>query len=312
MKRTSFAVVLAGMSLVASGCWESPRTVRPADNLNTRNDNVSNTNSNRSSNVSNTTQPSNSNMNKTTETGFFANLPTGFQNPTDDVGKKLLREYGSVFVARGGAFPPKTVVFRDESDVSAFQNSLGKTSARIGNFDLELQTAAMAALKDAIADAQKKGLKITPRGADSAKRTYNETVSLWKSRVDPALTHWVAKGRLTQTEADRIRNLPTYEQVKEVLSLEDKGIFFAKDLSKSIIYSVAPPGTSQHLSLLALDVSEFENADVRRILAEHGWFQTVTSDLPHFTYLGAKESELPGLGLKKMSNAGRDFWVPNI
>ena len=64
--------------------------------------------------------------------------------------------------------------------------------------------------------------------------------------------------------------------------------------------------------MLALDVSEFENANVRRILADHGWFQTVASDLPHFTYLGVKESELPGLGLKKVTNAGRDFWVPNI
>ncbi|MBX3243056.1 MAG: hypothetical protein KF685_01140 [Acidobacteria bacterium] len=87
--------------------------------------------------------------------------------------------------------------------MTAFQNSIGKTSAKIGNFDPELQTAAMAALKDAISAAQAKGLKITPRGADSAKRTYNETVSLWKSRVDPALTHWVSKGRLTQAEADK-------------------------------------------------------------------------------------------------------------
>lgn len=310
MKRYIQLFLFAGLSLAVSGCWQSPRTVRPADNLNSRN--VSEDNSNRVRPTATSTPSSNSNMDKPTQTGFFANLPTDFQNPTDNVGKKLLKEYGSVFIARGGAFPPKTVVFKDDADVSAFQNSLGKTSAKIGNFELELQTAAMAALKDAISAAQAKGLKITPRGADSAKRTYNETVSLWKSRVDPALTHWVSKGRLTQAEADKIKALSTFEQVNEVLKLEEKGIFFALDLSKSIIYSVAPPGTSQHLSMLALDVSEFENADVRRILADHGWFQTVASDLPHFTYLGAKESELPGLGLKKVSNAGRDFWVPNI
>jgi len=75
---------------------------------------------------------------------------------------------------------------------------------------------------------------------------------------------------------------------------------------------VAPPGTSQHLSMLALDVKEFENAKVREILAAHGWFQTVASDLPHFTYIGAKESELPGLGLKKTTSGGRTFWVPDI
>lgn len=30
------------------------------------------------------------------------------------------------------------------------------------------------------------------------------------------------------------------------------------------------------------------------------------------TYLGVKESELPELGLKKATNANRDFWVPDI
>ena len=61
-----------------------------------------------------------------------------------------------------------------------------------------------------------------------------------------------------------------------------------------------------------LDVKEFDNARVRSILASHGWFQTVTSDLPHFTYLGVKESELPMLGLKQVQNSGRIFWVPDI
>ena len=64
--------------------------------------------------------------------------------------------------------------------------------------------------------------------------------------------------------------------------------------------------------MLALDVKEFNNAKVREILAAHGWFQTVASDLPHFTYIGAKESELPGLGLKKTTSGGRTFWVPDI
>jgi len=43
-----------------------------------------------------------------------------------------------------------------------------------------------------------------------------------------------------------------------------------KSLDKSIIYSVAPPGASQHLSMLALDVKEFQNAKVRETLARHG------------------------------------------
>ena len=64
--------------------------------------------------------------------------------------------------------------------------------------------------------------------------------------------------------------------------------------------------------MLALDVVESGNPAVRDILAKHGWFQTVVSDLPHFTYLGSPEADLPNLGLKKVTSGGRSFWVPDI
>lgn len=243
---------------------------------------------------------------------FYKNLPKDFESPTDDAGRLLLREYGAVFVTRGGATPPKKVVYRDEEDVLAFQNTLESTTATIGGIRIELQTAAINSLKAAIAEAAKSGLSIGPRGPDSARRGYNQTVTLWASRVNPGLVHWVRKRRVTQSEATRIKSLTPYEQVPEILELESQGIFFAKSLDKSIIYSVAPPGTSQHLSMLALDVKEFDNEQVRAILAKHRWFQTVSSDLPHFTYLGVEESKLPGLGLKKVTNSGRTFWVPDV
>ena len=94
--------------------------------------------------------------------------------------------------------------------------------------------------------------------------------------------------------------------------MEAEGIYFAKDLSKSVIYSVAPPGASQHLSLLALDVAEFNDPNVRRILSKHRWYQTVVSDLPHFTFLGISEDELPKLGLKIVTNDDREFWIPDL
>jgi hypothetical protein len=124
--------------------------------------------------------------------------------------------------------------------------------------------------------------------------------------------HWVEKERITQEQADAIRELPPFKQVPEVFALEEQGIFFAKDLSKSIIYSVAPPGASQHLSLLAFDVAEFDNARVREILADNYWYQTVTSDLPHFTFLGVAESELADLGLRLVENSSRRFWLPDV
>lgn len=243
---------------------------------------------------------------------FLANLPAGFEQPSDDAGRLLLREYGAVFLARGGAAPPKKVVFRDEADVLAFQATLKQSTEQIGGIKVVLQEAAINALRAARADAAKSGLTISPRGADSARRGYNQTVSLWASRVEPGLDHWVAKGKVDRSEAARIRSLSPYQQVSEILRLEQDKIFFARSLDKSIIYSVAPPGTSQHISMLALDVKEFDNARVREILADHGWFQTVVSDLPHFTFLGVKKTELNKLGLREEKNSGRSFWVPNL
>lgn len=304
--RHTSAILILG--LVSAACWSSPKADNDEPAANYR----STANTDRNSNAkANSSPAANTNMKDKPATGFTANLPQGFEQPADAIGKKLLNEYGSVFVARGGAVPPKKVVFRDESEVSAFQSSLSTSSETIGAHRLELQAAAMKALENAMSEAKAKGLSISPRGADSAKRTYGETVSLWNSRVDPALKHWVAQGKMTSDDAARIRSLSTFEQVTEVLKLEEQGIYFAKDLSKSIIYSVAPPGTSQHLSMLAFDCAEFDKPEVRSILAANGWYRTVASDLPHFTFLGVKESELPGIGLKKVENGGT-FWVPDI
>ena len=289
----------------------SPTASSTANNSPVNNSNNSSVNTENSNN-SNNQMTQNTSTTEPKSGGFNGNLPSGFVQPSDSVGKLLLREYGAVFVARGGATPPTNVIFKDESAVSSFQSSLTKSSEKIGAQTLELQSAAMTGLKEAIAEAKQAKLTITPRGADSAKRTYTETVKLWASRVDPGLKHWVSKGKLQKSEADRIKSLSIFEQVTEVLKLEEKGMFFAKSLDKSIIYSVAPPGTSQHLSMLALDINENANAKVREILAKHGWFQTVKSDLPHFTFLGVKESDLSGLGLKKTIDGGRTFWIPDI
>ncbi len=243
---------------------------------------------------------------------YIANLPKEFNRPTDTVGQRLLKEYGALFIARGGAIPPNTVIFKGERQVSAYQASLSKSKENIGGFAVELQTAAMKNLKDAIAEAEKNSLIITPRGADAAKRNYADTVMLWASRVNPALTYWVEKGALKEAEASRICSLSPFNQVSEIFKLESQGMFCSKDLSKSIVYSVAPPGTSQHLSMLALDVNEHYDLRVRDVLAEHGWFQTVVSDLPHFTFLGVSKNQLSKLGLKKIFDSGRFFWLPNL
>ncbi len=224
----------------------------------------------------------------------------------------IVSDYGAVFVARNGAAPPTKIIFGNEEEVLEFQSLLDIESGIIGGIDIELQKPAMLALEAAVKEAKKRGLSISPRGVDSGRRGYNQTVALWKSRVEPGLTYWVRKGRLKAVEAAKIRSMPIRQQITEILRLEADGIYFAKSLDKSIIYSVAPPGTSQHIAMLAFDVKEFDNPRVRAILADNGWFQTVVSDLPHFTYIGAAEEDLPDLGLKKVRSGNRDFWVPDI
>lgn len=252
---------------------------------------------------------------RVTNQKFIAALPQGFRLPddSDEVGLRVLADYGSVFVARGaGVVPPPVIMFDDEAAVTRWQSGTKVAKESIGGVSVELQEAAMRALKDARTEAEAAKLSITPRGTDAARRSYTDTVKLWQSRVNPGLAHWVKEGRLDKEEAARLRALNPREQVPEILRLERDGLYFNTDFTKSILYSVAAPGTSQHLSMLAFDVKEHENAEVRSILARHGWFQTITSDLPHFTYLGVGENELPGLGLKKSTNAGRTFWIPQL
>lgn len=231
----------------------------------------------------------------------------------DPIARRVLHDYGAMFIGAENILPPPLCVFTSEADVTEFQNAAGIARATIGGDTIELQPAAMAALLKARAAARSEGRDISPRdGAEAARRSYADTVRLWNSRFLPALNHWQELGRLTQEQTDRLRSLPIDQQVQEVLELEKDGIFFSKDFSKSVLYSIAAPGTSQHIAMLAFDANEFLDVRVREILAIHGWFQTVLSDLPHFTYLGVEESRLPARGLKRVEVNEQTFWIPNV
>lgn len=234
--------------------------------------------------------------------------------PLDDsVALRVLHDYGAMFVGAESILPPPLCVFAGEEQVSRFQKAAGRAAATIGDAVIELQPAAMTALLKARAAARAVGLDISPRdGAEAARRSYTDTVRLWNSRFLPALDHWISRDRLSAAEAERLRALPIVQQVHEVLELEKTGIFFSKDLSKSVLYSIAAPGTSQHIAMLAFDANEYNDERVRNILAGHGWFQTVLSDLPHFTFLGVGEDELPRRGLKRVEVDGQTFWIPDV
>lgn len=233
--------------------------------------------------------------------------------PNDSVALRVLHDYGAIFVGTENILPPPLCVFASEDEVARFQKAAGRAAATIGDAVIELQPAAMTALLKARAAARAAGLDISPRdGAEAARRSYTDTMRLWNSRFLPALDHWTGRDRLSAAEAERLRALPVVQQVHEVLELEKTGIFFSKDLSKSVLYSIAAPGTSQHIAMLAFDANEYKDERVRQILASHGWFQTVLSDLPHFTFLGVAEDELPERGLKKVGVDGQTFWIPDI
>lgn len=231
----------------------------------------------------------------------------------DPVALRVLREYGAFFVAADSVKVPPRCVFKDEEEVSEFHSGIELSTANFGGTEITLQTGAMASLLEAVQLAAAEKVKLTPLdGSIAGLRTYSDTERLWNSRFYPALDHWQRRGRIAKEAADAARELSAFEQVPLALSWESKGMWFSTGLNRSILTSVAAPGTSQHLSGLALDIVQYRDQRVRSIMNSVGWFQTVIDDEPHFTYLGLPETELSRRGLISRVKNGYKFWVPGI
>lgn len=249
-------------------------------------------------------------LNPTFEKALQANKIS--YNSNDKIAMRILSEYGAIFTVQSGAVAPPYIIFPDENSVNKWQSSVKSEQKKMSGVLVTLQSPAIKALIAAQTEAQQSKLSITPNGTTASTRSYTDTAKLWHSRVEPGLSFHVKQKHISTVEAEIIRKLSPSEQIPEILKLEAKGYFFSKSLDKSILYSVAAVGTSQHISMLALDVVEHNNANVRALLGRYGWFQTVVSDQPHFTYLGVTEDKLPSLGLKKVTNGGRIYWLPDI
>ncbi|HXU37999.1 MAG TPA: hypothetical protein VN937_16670 [Blastocatellia bacterium] len=238
-----------------------------------------------------------------------------FSKLSSPVERRLFAEYGAIFITT--AMPPPKIMFDDPRDVNEFQALLPVDRAFFGNYEIELQAKALGALVAASAEMASRGGSITARAADSGSRSYEDTVRLWNRNVMRGLQHWESLGRVDANTAASILKLSPPEQVAPILNLEEtEQVFFGTFFDRSILYSVAAPGASQHLSKLAFDVAEFENMDVKSLLAGHGWFRTVPSDLPHFTFLGCGEDALGDMGLQRVERFSGtqvyDFWIPDI
>ena len=229
------------------------------------------------------------------------------------VAKTVLSQYGAVFVASEKVMPPPTCRFLNEADVTAFQSKLGTEFVVLNGVQMQFQKAAAESLNAALIEALAQGIRMRPLdGPIAGGRSYADTVRLWNSRFQPALRFWVGRRRITMEEAASAIEMPIDQQIEKVIEWEAQGMNFGTNRNGSIFASVAPPGASQHLSLIAIDIAPPLTPSLIALMNSHGWFQTVKGDKPHFTYLGLTEKELPGRGLKALMFEGTRYWVPNM
>ncbi|MDZ8187514.1 MAG: D-alanyl-D-alanine carboxypeptidase family protein [Nostoc sp. ChiSLP02] len=183
----------------------------------------------------------------------------------------LLRTYGSVFVNPGVEIklPPKEL-FANEQETQEYQATLTMGHVE-GTRDCYLQKSA--------ADALNKARKIeniplkSGYGSGDCTRTFNTNLQFWHKYANNQTLAQVQQGKETK-----------------------------------ILGLVAPPGTSQHLWGLAIDL-RVSNQKQRQVLNQNGWFQTVENDVPHWTYIGLSEDKLPLFGLKNKLVRGINYWV---
>ncbi len=183
----------------------------------------------------------------------------------------LLKAYGAAFVNQeaGIKLPPK-VILANEQETKDFQTTLtmGKVA---GTNDCYLQNSAAEALnkaKSAVIIPLKSGY-----GGGDCTRTFATNLRFWQKYANNKTLERVRQGKET-----------------------------------AILGVVAPPGASQHLWGLAIDLRVSSQAQ-RQALNKNGWFQTVENDVPHWTYVGLNEENLSKFGLKNKIVRGITYWL---
>ncbi|MEH2138737.1 D-alanyl-D-alanine carboxypeptidase family protein [Nostoc sp.] len=183
----------------------------------------------------------------------------------------LLRTYGAVFVNQdvGIKLPPKNILI-NEQETQEFQSTLTMVHINDTN-DCYLQKSAADALNKARVK-QHIPLK-SGYGSGDCTRTFNTNLRFWQKYANNQTLAKVQQGKETK-----------------------------------ILGLVAPPGTSQHLWGLAIDL-RVDSKEQRKALNQNGWFQTVENDVPHWTYVGLTEDNLPLFGFNKQVVRGITYWI---
>lgn len=240
-------------------------------------------------------------------------LPFECAYNSDPLAARVLAEYGAMYAASDLVTVPAKCIYSNSQEVAAYQQTLKISVTEFAGNRIELQAAAAAALEAAQADAAAANIRLSPFDPPVAgRRDYNDSVRIWNKRLFPALDHWEGVGIIGADESFEMRNMPFVEQARKVLEWESRGYKFGTGRTKSIFASCSPPGTSQHLSLIAFDLLQYSDRRVREIMNRNGWYQTVIDDPGHFTFLGLPETQLPARGLKLVPAGGYAYWVPDI
>ncbi len=194
--------------------------------------------------------------------------------PQDDTFEyTLLRSYGTVFINEKSEIKlPQKVILDNESETKSFQDKIS-ISLVDGTQECYLQKTAAEALNKA---KNLENIPLKSGYAGDCLRDFATNLRFWNKYANNETLTKVKTGKETK-----------------------------------ILGLVAPPGTSQHLWGLAIDLQVSTPAQ-RQALNENGWFQTVVSDIPHWTYLGWSESDLPKFGLQEKIVQGIKYWVTPI
>jgi len=232
---------------------------------------------------------------------------------SNKIARRVLAEYGAMFTASDKIKLPQVCIFSDEVSVRDFQAKLNVTEIDVNGSVIRLQAPAAKSMQTLLQAASALNVSVRPLdGAVAGGRDYADTKRIWLSRVDPALKYWSRRSRIIEEESASFGNLSMQDQIEKIINWEENGLLFGTSRAVSIFTSTAPPGTSQHISLIAFDVAPPVTSMVRTLFNANGWYQTVKGDVAHFTYLGVVESELPKRGLKPALHNGTLYWIPNI
>ena len=183
----------------------------------------------------------------------------------------LLRAYGAPFVNLNPAIRlPEKVAFSNHQETQKFQDTITKGKV-IGTKNCYLQKAAADALNKAYFQAKFR-LKSGYANSDCI-RDFATTAKFWKKYTNSKTLDLVKQGKETR-----------------------------------ILGTVAPPGASQHLWGLAIDLKVTNKKQITA-LNQNGWYRTVEHDVPHWSYVGYPPETLLRLGFQKKVIGKTTYWV---